>query len=811
MGNIADLKIGITATSSGYTEAIDKATSANKKLEQSSHGVGSGLKSLTSLALAGGAFVGLSLGIKDVYDGFEKEEKANAITNARLAATKGISGETADGIRTLAETIQNKTGIDREQVQSSENMLLGFTSVQNKLGDGNDIFTRATEMTANLSVAMGIDAPSAARMLGLALDDPATGLTRLKRAGVDFSDQQKNQIKTLEKSGNTLGAQRMILDALDQKYHDVADSVGGTTAGKISIFTENLRDGAQTILGMLMPALDRLSSWLVGTVVPAIQNALGYVQHLWDVFKKNGINGVLSTIKGDIDKTFGSWAAGIFSGIVLAIKGVIDVIDWLRDHTTAAKAIIIAALTILGVYYSVMAINATAAWIKSAGEAFGSAAKIIAAIARIIARIVVAIASSAAAAVATVASWIAQAASAVASAVVIAAAWILAYWPVFLVIAIVALLAYEIITHWQQIKAFTEEVFSAVWGFLTSAWDTIKSVVTTAINFVLNFVKEHWRILIVIFMGPIGLIIDFVTAHFNTIKTVIMTAITTIGNIISWLWHSVMEPLGSFIAGVFTAAWHLIEATIRAFWSGVLVPVGNAFLWLYNSVITPVANAISGVFSAAWNTLQSAISSVWNGVLLPIGSAFSSLWNNILVPLGNYISQALAAAWSALQSAMQTFKSAILDPIMGVFNDMESVLGRIAGALDSVIGKIGAAGSALGKVGGVIGNVLGITGGSATGGMVGLNGPEIRLVGEEGPEYVVPNNMLGSFFGRTSQTPAAPVSMSKVVPKTGKTGGGGHTFNLTVNAAEKSTADDLYKMIKDKLANEIFMHGSLMQ
>lgn len=38
----------------------------------------------------------------------------------------------------------------------------------------------------------------------------------------------------------------------------------------------------------------------------------------------------------------------------------------------------------------------------------------------------------------------------------------------------------------------------------------------------------------------------------------------------------------------------------------------------------------------------------------------------------------------------------------------------------------------------------------AEGGWVGLNGPEIALVGERGPEYVVPNNRLGSMGGQTS-------------------------------------------------------------
>ena len=70
------------------------------------------------------------------------------------------------------------------------------------------------------------------------------------------------------------------------------------------------------------------------------------------------------------------------------------------------------------------------------------------------------------------------------------------------------------------------------------------------------------------------------------------------------------------------------------------------------------------------------------------------------------------------------------------------------------------------------GDPLGVgKGGHAAGGWVGLNGPEISLLGERGPEYVVPNHALG-----------------------GMGGGGGPTINLHFDFLSMPSSDQLRKV-----------------
>ena len=98
-----------------------------------------------------------------------------------------------------------------------------YDPVSNEAGDGAQVFDRATAAAADLSAAGFGSMDGAAKMLGKALNDPEAGLTALGRAGVTFTDQQKEQIKTLVESGDTLGAQKIILG-------EVESQVGGTAA-----------------------------------------------------------------------------------------------------------------------------------------------------------------------------------------------------------------------------------------------------------------------------------------------------------------------------------------------------------------------------------------------------------------------------------------------------------------------------------------------------------------------------------------------------------------------------------------------------
>lgn len=188
-----------------------------------------------------------------------------AETEQAIKATGGVANVSAKDITTLADALSRKTGIDDEQIQSAENLLLTFRDVKNQVGDGNDIFNQATKAVLDLSKQFGGTEASAVQ-IGKALNDPIAGVSALTRVGVQFTDAQKDQIKTLVESGRTLEAQKIILGEINSQVGGQAEAQA-TAAQKLSVVWGNLREelGAR-----LLPIVDKVATFLADKLPEAL-------------------------------------------------------------------------------------------------------------------------------------------------------------------------------------------------------------------------------------------------------------------------------------------------------------------------------------------------------------------------------------------------------------------------------------------------------------------------------------------------------------------------------------------------------------
>jgi len=194
-------------------------------------------------------FSTLESAVRASFDEMANHAQVSAQTTAALRSTGRQANVTAKQIEELANTMLRKTGIDDEATQSAENQLLAFRNIRNEVGAGNDIFNQATQAVADLATRMNRGAvPSAEQMqaasikLGKALNDPVKGLTALRRVGIQFSDAQTQQIKSLVEAGRTMDAQKLILQELTRQFGGAAEAAGKTLPGQIAILQESLRN-----------------------------------------------------------------------------------------------------------------------------------------------------------------------------------------------------------------------------------------------------------------------------------------------------------------------------------------------------------------------------------------------------------------------------------------------------------------------------------------------------------------------------------------------------------------------------------------
>lgn len=247
-------------------------------------------ESLSSTLMKGLGLVGIATTIGGALKtGFSELADASAGT-AQLAAgiksTGNAANVTVDGLNNLASSIQGYSGQTDDSIVKSEQLLLTFTNVKNGVGAGNDIFNQATKATADMAAKMGGDASSSAIQLGKALNDPVKGITALTRVGVSFTEQQKNQIKSMVAAGDTMGAQKIILGELNKEFGGAASAYGQSLPGMIDRMKRSWEDLTQTLASTLLPIINPI---LQG-VLNLFKMVQPYVQQFADKFTGLGVS-----------------------------------------------------------------------------------------------------------------------------------------------------------------------------------------------------------------------------------------------------------------------------------------------------------------------------------------------------------------------------------------------------------------------------------------------------------------------------------------------------------------------------------------
>ena len=177
-------------------------------------GVGARFTALNSiLTRSGFALLGVSAGIagitaivKAAIGRFADWERQMGKIEQLLITTGFASGKTANQIDQLAISIGNATLQSREGVLDAAASLLSFKKIS------REVFDDVLELGADIAEIMGTDLKQAVGQFALALEDPAVGLSLLRRAKVSFTAVETEFIKKLAEGGKALEAQPKIIE-----------------------------------------------------------------------------------------------------------------------------------------------------------------------------------------------------------------------------------------------------------------------------------------------------------------------------------------------------------------------------------------------------------------------------------------------------------------------------------------------------------------------------------------------------------------------------------------------------------------------
>jgi phage-related protein len=308
---------------------------------------------------------------------------------------------------------------------------------------------------------------------------------------------------------------------------------------------------------------------------------------------------------------------------------------------------------------------------------------------------------------------------------------------------------------WQKIQAWANWLWNYLGPALVAIWDGIVATFTAVLTFFqedfIPLVQEVAETVVEIWQA----IADFFTDNF-------LPAVIAVADAVTVAFRALADFFMVYVWPIITTAFDAINSVVQNFWDVIM------------SVYDLVRALFSGDFKEVWFKFRDMIGEVLQFVvdlfvMLPL-----KIWDAARPLIGKFaliVSDFAVFLVGKIVKLIQSIPDQIVEFISGIATDILNIgkdiggwiidglvaaikgaAGAVADAVRAIIPDVGSIAS--GVAGSVGGWFKGLVPGLATGGIV--TSPTLALIGEAGPEAVVPLDRLH--------------------------GGGGSTFNITVNA-----------------------------
>lgn len=253
MAKLNDLIVTIGAQTRGFDKALGSSMRKMRTFGKNTKQLG---KNMTMGLTAPIAALGFT-----AVKAFDQQAKAIAQVEAGLKSTGGQVGYTSKQLQKMASDLQSKTLFgDEEILKDATAQLLTFTNI------AGEQFAQSQQAALDLATRLDGDLKSASIMLGKALNDPVANLSAMSRAGIQFSEDQKEVIKALAEGGNMAEAQSIILEELSRQYGGSAEAAAKAGTGGLkqlqNAFGDLQEEFGAIIMDFLPPVIDGFKNML---------------------------------------------------------------------------------------------------------------------------------------------------------------------------------------------------------------------------------------------------------------------------------------------------------------------------------------------------------------------------------------------------------------------------------------------------------------------------------------------------------------------------------------------------------------------
>lgn len=243
-------------------------------------------------------------------------------------------------------------------------------------------------------------------------------------------------------------------------------------------------------------------------------------------------------------------------------------------------------------------------------------------------------------------------------------------------LAVVGVIVYEIIKHWEGFKEFFVTLWDGIKLTFEMIWEGIKAFALAIWEGIKTDFENAWAVITDAATAAWQIITDLASAAWWLIQTVIIEPIQAIVDGAIALWDG--------LVAFFTTTWNGIQTTATTVWNAI----SKFFTTTWNAIktaATTIWNAIKTFFSNTWTGIKTVASAIWNGIKTVIINPIQAAWNTIksvvngikttISNVFNSVKSTVTTVWNAIKRAIthpiETAKDVVktmIDKIKGFFN-----------------------------------------------------------------------------------------------------------------------------------------------
>ena len=265
LGSVGSLFIELRASTDKLAKDMQGGLKGLERQSAQMRKIGMGLTAAVTLPIAGIAVAAIKA--------FDEEAKAIAQVETAIETTGNAAGFSSIELQKMAADLQQVSLFGNEKILAES--IAQFQTFTNIAGPE---FSRAIQASMDVATRTQQDLKSTAIQLGKALNDPIANLGALGRTGIQFSEDQKELIKSLADTGRLSEAQAIILSELETQY-------GGSAAAAAAAGTGGFTQLKNSI-GDLLEEFGKLITNGINPIVKPLQNTVKAFSGLDDQTKK---------------------------------------------------------------------------------------------------------------------------------------------------------------------------------------------------------------------------------------------------------------------------------------------------------------------------------------------------------------------------------------------------------------------------------------------------------------------------------------------------------------------------------------------